>query len=116
MLAINVPKHFLKDIILTSTHLVDRMPSKVLNFQTPIETLEECYLYRYVFNYFPLKVLGSIIFVYVSNKNRSKLDSKAIKCIFLRIFFNPKMDHPLTKRKFVTIDVIFFLTTILYKD
>ena len=83
MFARNVLKHFWGNIVLTTTYLLNRMASKVLNFQTPIGTLKECYPRLSVFSSLLLKVFGSNVFVHVPNKDRSKLDPKAIKCIFL---------------------------------
>ena len=42
----NIPKHFWGDAVLNlliAAYLINRMPSKVLNFQTLIGTLKECY-------------------------------------------------------------------------
>ena len=39
MFARNVLKHFWGNIVLTTTNLINRMASKVLNFQTPTGTL-----------------------------------------------------------------------------
>ena len=36
MFTTNVPKQFWGDAILTASYLINRMPSKVLNYQTPL--------------------------------------------------------------------------------
>ena len=39
LFALNVPKHFWGDALLIACFLINRMPSKVLQFQTPLQTL-----------------------------------------------------------------------------
>ena len=119
MFAKNVLKHLWGDAVLITTYLINMMPSKVLNFQTPIGTLKECYPHLSVFGSLPLEVFGSSVFVHVPNKDRSKLDLKAIKCIFLG--YSPtqkgyKCYHPPSKREFVTINEFLWTSIVLYKD
>ena len=87
MFARNVPKHLWGDAVLTTTYLINQMSSEVLNFQTPIRTLKECYRHLSIFNSLPLKVFGSSVFVHVPDKDRSKLEPLSA---FSLIFSNPK--------------------------
>src|ERR1044072_1910570 len=43
MLSSNVPTHFWGEAVLSATYLVNRMPSRVLNFNTPHSTLQSFY-------------------------------------------------------------------------
>lgn len=59
----------------------------------------------------PLKTFECICFVHISKSDQSKLDSKALKCIFLSYGVDQKgykCYHPPTRRKFVSKDVTFF--------
>lgn len=39
MLATNVPKYFWGEAVLSATHLINRMPSRILDFKTPFSIL-----------------------------------------------------------------------------
>jgi len=41
MLQMNVPKPFWSHRVLTATHLINRLPSRVLDFKSPLEVLQE---------------------------------------------------------------------------
>lgn len=84
MLATNIPKHFSGEVVLSTTYLINRMPSCILNFYTPYSTLKSFFLTRRVFTSIPLKIFGCSDFVHNLNPHRSKLYPKSIKCVFLR--------------------------------
>ena len=111
MFARNVPMTFLGDIILTKTYLINCMPSKALDFKTPIETLKNYFSHIPWLGTLSSKVFGCTVFVHIPSKGRSKLDPRATKCIFLG--YSPtqksyKCFHPPSRKKFVTMDVNFF--------
>ena len=43
MLSTSLPSYLWGDVILTAAHLINRMPSRVLHFQTPLNCLKESY-------------------------------------------------------------------------
>ena len=43
MLAISLPSYLRGDAILTTTHLINRMPSRILHLQTPLDCLKKSY-------------------------------------------------------------------------
>ena len=43
MFTTNVLKYFLGEVILIASYLINRMPTGVLQYQTPIEVLKNCY-------------------------------------------------------------------------
>jgi len=74
-----VPKHFWGDVVLTACHLINRMPSNILNHKSLFSLLyPTCSL-------FPLtpRVFGCVAFVHVLDLGQDKLSPQAHKCIFL---------------------------------
>ena len=75
----HVPKHFWADAVSTTCFLINRMPSLVLNWDTP---------YHILFPNKPLfpiepQIVGYTCFVRDVRPRVSKLDHKYLKCIFL---------------------------------
>ena len=106
----HVPKTYWGEAILTATHIINRLPSKTLEFKTPIELLAKFYPDINTSNNLTPKVFGCTSFVHVHSNNRGKLDPRAIKCVFLGYSSTQKgykCYHPPTKRFFVTADVTF---------
>ena len=111
MFTMNVAKHFLGEAILTSTYLINRMPSKTLQFQTPFQKLIRVYPNTQIMSTLPPKIFGCTTFVHIHQHNRSKLKPKANKC--LPLGYSPTQKgykcHSLATKKFyVTLDVTFF--------
>ena len=106
MLDTHVPKSYWGDALLTATYLINRMPSRVLDFKTPLEVLSP-----------PLsasKGLSESFWVCLlcpCSWSYSKLDPRALKCVF--VGYSPtqkgyKCYHPPSKKQFVSMDVTFF--------
>ena len=78
MLQMHVPKRFWSYNILMDVYLINHLPSRMLDFKYPLEVLQV-----------PspklahLKVFRCSIFVHLPSSKQDKLDSRAIKCIFL---------------------------------
>ena len=89
MFSTHVPKHFWEEAILTTTYLINRMPSHVQNFQKPCQSLLS-YPNTWFFSTIPLKVFGCSVFVHIHQQHRSKLDPKALKWILLGYTPNQK--------------------------
>lgn len=82
------------------------LPSRVLGYQTPLEVLSP----NSTLFLIPPKVFGCICLVHVDKSARSKLDPKALKCIFLGYSLNQKgykCFHPFTRTKIVAKDITF---------
>ena len=77
-----VPKQFWGESILTAAYLINRMPTRIFNFQSPLNVFTEFYPTAKVFTSLPPKFFGCIAFVHVHTQNRSKLDPRALKCVF----------------------------------
>ncbi|PON59889.1 hypothetical protein PanWU01x14_156080 [Parasponia andersonii] len=59
------------------------MPSKILNMKTPLTCLQSHTSNNSLFNSLPLKIFGCVAYVHLSPRERSKLDPRDLKCIFL---------------------------------
>ena len=73
-----LPKTFWAEALNTANHVMNRSPSAAINNMTPYEKLNNI---KPKVDYF--KVFGSECFAHVPKDERSKLDPKSRKCIFL---------------------------------
>jgi hypothetical protein len=105
MFTMSVPKFLWGEAVKTAAYLINRMPSRVLGYKTPIECLNGT-------NDFvvPPKVFGCACFVHDYRGSVGKLDPRAIKCIF--VGYSPTQKgyrcwSPAERRFFVSMDVTF---------
>jgi hypothetical protein len=108
MLDTHVPKSYWGDALLTAKYLINRMPSRVLDFQTPLKVLSP--LLSTAKGVSP-KVFGCVCFVHIHGPTRSKLDPRSLKCVF--VGYSPtqkgyKCYHPPSRKYSVSMDVTFF--------
>ena len=78
MFQMNVPKPFWSDAISTACFLINRLPSSILNGNIPFSTI---FPSKPLFHLDP-KIFGCVCFVRDVRPTISKLDPKALKCIF----------------------------------
>ncbi|RVW68334.1 hypothetical protein CK203_064538 [Vitis vinifera] len=64
-------------------YLINRMPSRVLKFQIPCQTLLKSFPTTRLISTVPPKIFGCSVFVHINQQHRSKLDPRSLKCIFL---------------------------------
>ncbi|RVW38442.1 Retrovirus-related Pol polyprotein from transposon TNT 1-94 [Vitis vinifera] len=83
MFSMNVSKLFWGQAVLTAAYLINRMPSRVLKFQTPCQTLLKSFPTTRLISTVPPKIFGCSVFVHINQQHRSKLDPRSLKCIFL---------------------------------
>ena len=118
MFSSNVLNYFWGEAILTATYLINRMPSRVLTFQSPRQLFLKQFPHtRVASSDLPLKVFGCTTFVHVYPQNRSKFAPRANKCIFLGYSPNQKgykCYSPTNKRFYTTMDVSFFEHVFFY--
>ena len=69
--------------LLISCYLINKMPTKVLHYETPLQTLKHIFLNTRLTLDLPLKKICYAMFVHVPAHLRSKFDPRAEKCIFL---------------------------------
>ena len=107
MLQMNVPKLFWADAVLTTTYLLNRMPSHILKGKSHFEMF---FPGKNPFS-IPPKVFGCVSFVHNHGSNPNKLDPRAHKCIFLGYSHTQKgywYYNPSLRKHFVSADVTFF--------
>ena len=106
----HVPKHFCGDAISTAYFLINQMPSSVLDWATPFQTL---FPHKSLFPIEP-RVFWCTCFVRDVCPHVTKLDPKSLKCIFLgysRVQKGYWCYCPTLRRHLVSTDVTFLENT-----
>ncbi|CAN1129341.1 Retrovirus-related Pol polyprotein from transposon TNT 1-94, partial [Linum perenne] len=111
MFSSNIPKYLWGHALLTAAYLINRVPSKVLKFKTPLQVFQTSFPYSRITSDLPLKIFGCTCFVLTPPQFHSKLDPRSEKCIF--VGYSPtqkgyKCFNPITKRLFVSMNVVFW--------
>ena len=73
----NVLKYLWGDAILTASYLINRMPTKVLQYITPLDCLKKVFPESRINSDLPLKIFGCTTYVHTPKRLRSKLDPRA---------------------------------------
>ena len=105
LFAMNVPKNYWGDAIMSAAYLINRMPLRTIDFKTPLEKLIGSNGYTV-----PPKVFGCTCFVHDHRRTLDKLDPRAMKCIFIGYSASQKgykCYYPPTRKTFITMDVTF---------
>ena len=79
----HVPRAYWGEAVLTSTYLINRLPTHVLELKSPIESLNQFFPNVKITNHLILRIFGYVCFVHIHSSNRGKLDPRAQKCIFI---------------------------------
>ena len=82
MLESYVPVHFWPVAIATATYLTNRLPTKPLAYQTPLDTLSS-HVSIPSYHSLPPWVFGCVVYVHLPKRIRNKLEPRAIKCVFI---------------------------------
>jgi hypothetical protein len=98
----NIPKQYWLDAILTASYLINRLPSNILNYKSPLQIL---YKKKFIIDH--LKIFGCTC--YVHNNKRDKLDCTSIKVIFLGYSTQKryKCYEPINHKIYISRDVTF---------
>lgn len=99
-------------------YVINRLPTKANNYQTPLRTLALHCPIPSVLSLTP-KIFGCVAYVHVSKTQRSKIDPCAVKCVYLGVGFHQKgykCYDPNTKKWFVTMDVTFVENESFFKN
>lgn len=106
----HMPKYLWGEAVLTACHLINRLPSSVLKGHIPYEALSQ-HVSIPSFHNLHARVFGCVVFVHVPKNQRTKLDARALKCVFIGYGVNQKgykCFHPPTQKMYVTMDVTFY--------
>ena len=79
----NVPKKFWREAVLTAAYLINRMPSKLLSYNSLFQCLISHFPHLNFHTPLPLGIFGCVAFVHIPHQARDKLDPRALRCIFL---------------------------------
>ncbi|KAA0033375.1 protein TIC 100 [Cucumis melo var. makuwa] len=110
MLSTSLPSYLWGDAFLTATHLINRMPSRILHLQTPLDCLKESYSSTHLVSEVPLSVFGCTAYVHNFGPNQTKFTPRAQACVFVGYPLHQrgyKCFHPPSRKYFVTMDVTF---------
>ena len=105
MISMNVPNYLWGQAVLTAAQLINRMPSRILEWKSPCEMLKGDNG-----GVLPLKVFGCVCFVRDNRPTVEKLDPRAVKCVFVGYYATQKgyvCWSPRERRLFVSMDVTF---------
>lgn len=78
MIQSGLPKYFWPFSLLTATHIVNRLPTLVLNWKTPYESL-----YGKPPDYLNKKTFGCLCYAFNVKPHKGKFDTRAQKCVFI---------------------------------
>ena len=78
LIDLKLPKKFWAECLLTAVYLRNRSPTKAVLEMTPFEAW-----YGHKPDVSHLRVFGCLVYAHIEKDERSKLDSKARKCILL---------------------------------
>ena len=106
----HVPKFFWGEAVLTAIHLINRLPSRVLDHSTPIDCLQRSFPHVSLHTHLIPRVFGCVCFALNQHLTLDKLDQRAIRCVFLGYSSTQKgyrCYHPPSLRFIVTKDATF---------
>ena len=82
MFYMNIPKYLWGDAILIASYLINKIPTKVLKYTTPLECLKKVFPKSRINSELPLKIFGCTAYVHIPKRLRSKLDPRAEKYVW----------------------------------
>ncbi|KAL5829711.1 hypothetical protein ACOSQ3_019179 [Xanthoceras sorbifolium] len=112
----HMPKFFWGDVVLFAAYLINRMPSSILSFQTPLQSLSHYCDINSALHILP-RLFGCVVYVHIHTPHRGKLNPHALKCVFIGYSSSQKGPslqkgykcyHPPSRRVFVSQDVTFW--------
>ena len=115
----NLPLNLWGFSVMTAVHLLNRLPSRTLQFQSPISLLEKYFPNTRLKTGLPVKIFGCVAYVHNPAHKTNKWSAKAFKCVFLGYSSTQKgykLYHPITRKYLVSKDVIFDESVYYYKS
>ncbi|KAK3038643.1 hypothetical protein RJ639_027306 [Escallonia herrerae] len=97
------------EALISVAYLINRVPSRTIDYQTPSQALVEAIVAPVLPN-LPPHVFGCVAFVHLHKHQRNKLSPRALRCVFVGYAAHQKgyrYYHPPTRKMFITLDVVF---------
>ena len=116
LLGTHVPNQHWGDVVATAVHLLNHMPSKVLDFKTPLHALS-IHVSLPIVLMIPPRIFGCVAFVHLHKNQCIKLDPCAVRCSFLGYVVHKKGHccyDLITKHTYVTMDATFLESDTFY--
>ena len=118
LFGMNVPRCYWGKVVKSVAYVLNRTPSRVIDFKNPHEKLCSFWSFPSLPNLEP-RVFGCIVYVHIPKFERSKLDPRANKYIFVGYAEHQKWYRcydPLTKRMYISLDVSFHESEPYYRE
>ncbi|CAN6687056.1 unnamed protein product [Malus baccata var. baccata] len=118
LIGASVPKRFWPEAVTYAVYVINRMPSRVVEFRTPLQVLTE-HVPVVSTNTLTPRVFGCVAYVHIHKIHRSKLDPCALRCVFVGFASQQKgykCYHPETRHMYVTMDVTFSESEYFYSS
>ncbi|KAA0050819.1 Beta-galactosidase [Cucumis melo var. makuwa] len=106
MFSTSLPSYLWGDAILTAAHLINRMSSRILHLQTPLDCLKKSYPSTRLVSEVPLRVFGCTAYVHNFDPNQTKFTPRAQACVFVGYPLHQrgyKCFHSPSRKYFVTM-------------
>lgn len=100
-----IPYKFWVEAILTTTYLINRLPSQITNMKSPYQLL-----YNQQPSYEHLKIFGCLCYPWLAPTQRHKFQPRVVSCVFLsyaRSCFNPQNGQFIISRHVKFVESIF---------
>ncbi|KAI5344481.1 hypothetical protein L3X38_012358 [Prunus dulcis] len=105
----NMPRFFWSEAVVSAAYCINRIPSNILNFKTPLQTLHHHIQTPPTPNLEP-RIFGCVVFVHLHDHQRSKLDSRVEKYVFIGYAPHQKgyrCYHSPSQKVYTSMDVVF---------
>ncbi|KAK2988761.1 hypothetical protein RJ640_025920 [Escallonia rubra] len=105
----HLPLSYWSEALILTAYLINRVPSRPIDYQTPSQALVEAIVAPVLPN-LPPHVFGCVAFVHLHKHQRNKLSPRALRCVFVGYAAHQKgyrCYHPPTHKMFITLDVVF---------
>ncbi|KAK1414103.1 hypothetical protein QVD17_29844 [Tagetes erecta] len=116
MIESQVPKFFWSDALVTATYLANRLPTRSLGLENPLQVLSKFHKLPTTLTLEP-RVFGCSVFVHIPKTERSKIDPCAEKCVFVGYGINQhgyRCYSPSKRHIFTTMNCDFLETEYFY--
>ena len=111
----NLTKKYWGEAMITASYLINQIPMRVIDYESPLGRLRMVFPKVRLSSGLPARVFGCVVF---AHQNSGKLDSRALRCIFVGYSGTQKgyrCHHPPSRKFFLSADVLFNEFELYYK-